>query len=267
MGDIRKIGTGLQVTLLSNQFPEEFKAEFAIYPNTIRFRLIHPLRSYSPFPFNLVLDETPDFSLVDNGGRVEVKIGTNLLRITKSPFSFTIAVDGKDAISFNSRSYLWTDPLPGTAPALSNPSSDSSLDDLRSELIKELGPDSFKSTTDSKPHGAASSGFDLSFPGTNHLYGLPEHASSFALLPTRGKGGSGDPYRMYNLDVFEYELNSKMALYGSVPFMMAHRKGLTTGVVALTASEMWVDVEKRETGMSTHWMGETGGVDLFFLLV
>ena len=32
-----------------------------------------------------------------------------------------------------------------------------------------------------------------------------------------------DPYRLYNLDVFEYELNNPMALYGSVPVMLAHK--------------------------------------------
>ena len=28
---------------------------------------------------------------------------------------------------------------------------------------------------------------------------------------------------MYNLDVFEYEVNNPMALYGSVPVMYAHK--------------------------------------------
>lgn len=32
-----------------------------------------------------------------------------------------------------------------------------------------------------------------------------------------------EPYRLYNLDVFEYELDSRMALYGSIPVMLAHR--------------------------------------------
>ncbi len=33
----------------------------------------------------------------------------------------------------------------------------------------------------------------------------------------------GDPYRLYNLDVFEYELDNRMALYGSIPLMLAHK--------------------------------------------
>jgi len=32
-----------------------------------------------------------------------------------------------------------------------------------------------------------------------------------------------EPYRLYNLDVFEYELDSRMALYGSIPVLIAHR--------------------------------------------
>ena len=34
---------------------------------------------------------------------------------------------------------------------------------------------------------------------------------------------NGEPYRLFNLDVFEYELNSPMALYGSMPYMLAHK--------------------------------------------
>ena len=34
---------------------------------------------------------------------------------------------------------------------------------------------------------------------------------------------STDPYRLFNLDVFEYELYNPMALYGAVPVMLAHK--------------------------------------------
>ena len=42
---------------------------------------------------------------------------------------------------------------------------------------------------------------------------------SFLLFACSGS----EPYRLYNLDVFEYELDSRMALYGSIPVMLAHR--------------------------------------------
>lgn len=47
--------------------------------------------------------------------------------------------------------------------------------------------ESFKSHTDSKPNGPEAISFDLSFPQVQHVYGLPEHATSFALKPTIGE--------------------------------------------------------------------------------
>lgn len=44
--------------------------------------------------------------------------------------------------------------------------------------------ESFKSHTDSKPFGSSSIGIDISFLGYKFLYGLPEHADSFALKST-----------------------------------------------------------------------------------
>ncbi len=32
-----------------------------------------------------------------------------------------------------------------------------------------------------------------------------------------------DPYRLFNLDIFEYDIKNPMALYGAVPFMLAHK--------------------------------------------
>lgn len=54
-----------------------------------------------------------------------------------------------------------------------------------------------------------------------------------------------EPYRLYNFDVFEYELNSPMALYGHVPFLMGHSQNQTAALFWLNSAETWVDVEKR----------------------
>lgn len=32
-----------------------------------------------------------------------------------------------------------------------------------------------------------------------------------------------DPYRLFNVDIFEYDLQNPMALYGAVPYMLAHK--------------------------------------------
>lgn len=96
------------------------------------------------------------------------------------------------------------------------------------------------------------------------------------------RGGSGNydqPYRMYNSDVFEYEMDSPMTLYGSIPFMHAHRKDSAVGVFWLNAAETWVDIVKAKvstnplslgnggrTDTQTHWFSESGLLDIFVFL-
>ena len=131
---------------------------------------------------------------------------------------------------------------------------------------------------DSKPYGPTSIGADISFPSSNHLFGLPEHASSMQLRDTTATGAGDDahykePYRLYNLDVFEYELDENMALYGEVPLIISQSATTgTSGVFWFNPSETFVDVETvaekgSGAGMEskTHWMSESGIIDLFFL--
>jgi hypothetical protein len=42
------------------------------------------------------------------------------------------------------------------------------------------------SHTDSKPKGPEAIAVDLVFPGFNHVYGIPERATSLSLRPTNG---------------------------------------------------------------------------------
>jgi len=126
----------------------------------------------------------------------------------------------------------------------------------------------FSSHSDSKPRGPTSVSMDFSFIGAKAVYGIPEHASSFALETTVEVGV--DPYRLYNLDVFEYRLDSTMALYGSIPFMMSQRQGKSTAVFWLNSSETWIDVDNSPLDppherIDTHWFSESGVVDFFVL--
>ncbi|KAI8458047.1 galactose mutarotase-like-domain-containing protein [Phakopsora pachyrhizi] len=110
------------------------------------------------------------------------------------------------------------------------------------------------------------------------------------------KGSYTNPYRLWNLDVLEYEHDSEMALYGALPLMKAHCTGSTVGVFWLNSAETWVDVEKEQTKLdvkrswklsttltslseahdrdkgpsdtttTTHWISEAGIMDLFIFL-
>jgi mannosyl-oligosaccharide alpha-1,3-glucosidase len=46
--------------------------------------------------------------------------------------------------------------------------------------------ETFKSHTDSKPRGPEAMSLDLEFPGAQHVYGLPERATSLSLEATTG---------------------------------------------------------------------------------
>ncbi|KAK3509287.1 hypothetical protein QTP70_028587 [Hemibagrus guttatus] len=139
--------------------------------------------------------------------------------------------------------------------------------------------ETFKTHIDSKPNGPTSISLDFSFPGVEHVYGIPEHADTLKLKNTDGS----DPYRLYNLDVFQYELHNPMALYGSVPVLISHNAQRTMGVFWLNAAETWVDISSSTMTMfgkmldfvqgssevpqtDVRWISESGIIDVFIML-
>ena len=70
-----------------------------------------------------------------------------------------------------------------------------------------------------------------------------------------------------------------MTLYGAIPFMQAHRKDSTVGVFWLNPAELWIDIVKSKPSINplslgskakatthTHWMFESGLLDIFVFL-
>ena len=170
--------------------------------------------------------------------------------IGESPFTITIFEDDERIMRFNQRNlFNW-------------------------EFYGKEGDhsESFSSHTDSVPNGPASISIDVDFP-TSNVYGIPTHATSLSLRATKGTDITSDPYRLYNLDVFEYELNNPMALYGHIPYLISHNEKRTVGMFWLNAAEMWVDIEKSRSGIfsgspttSAHWYAESGVLDMFFIV-
>ncbi|KDO20441.1 hypothetical protein SPRG_14313 [Saprolegnia parasitica CBS 223.65] len=143
---------------------------------------------------------------------------------------------------------------------------ESDVDTTTSDMWEE----SFGGHTDTKRFGATAVGLDVTFHGNaRFLYGIPEHATDFALKNTLAadrKTPITDPYRLYNLDVFEYELDEPMALYGHIPMVMAASPRNTVGAFWFNPSETFVDVSEHDDGSkTTHWMSESGWIDLFVL--
>ncbi|KAK9816687.1 hypothetical protein WJX72_003707 [[Myrmecia] bisecta] len=180
----------------------------------------------------------------------QLSLGSAEVTLTYSPLRIDVSMAGQPAASFNSRQMF-------------------NFEHLREK--QEGDPDgwwqeTFKGHVDSKPKGPEAISFDLTFPDTQHVYGLPERATSLSLNPTAGEGVESEPYRLYNLDVFEYEDESPFGLYGAIPFLLAHKPGLTQGAFWLNAAEMYVDVLKGPSGTETRWIAESGVLDLFLLL-
>jgi mannosyl-oligosaccharide alpha-1,3-glucosidase len=118
------------------------------------------------------------------------------------------------------------------------------------------------------------------------VYGIPEHAASFALKSTQGASADAftDPYRLYTLDVFEHAVDVPMALYGAIPFAISHSPAVTSGAFWWNPSETFVDVYTNSSsssssssssgssssavdakGNSVRWMSESGVVDVMLL--
>ena len=118
---------------------------------------------------------------------------------------------------------------------------------------------------------------DFTFEGASHLYGLAEHAAPLNLPSTTGGGAAyKDPYRMYTLDVYDYELESPMALYGGVPLVWAHSAAHTVGVLWFNPTETFVDVSRAggdgglfsagsPAATTAYFMSESGIVDVMLL--
>ncbi|BES89296.1 neutral alpha-glucosidase AB [Nesidiocoris tenuis] len=219
---------------------------------------------------------TPPFVLEDyvlskwktpskSANKVELELGSQTVTLHSVPFKLEVAAGGKTFISLNERGLLQYEQT-RTKP----PERDDSEDPGSWE-------ENFKSHHDSKPHGPTAVALDFTFKGAKFAYGLPEHADSLALKTTTG----GDPYRLYNLDVFEYEINNPMALYAAIPLLIAHSEERTTGVFWVNPSETWVDVKvetnnvvsslvnfvggNQESAVETHFMSESGDIDVFIL--
>ncbi|XP_028251698.1 neutral alpha-glucosidase C isoform X2 [Parambassis ranga] len=194
--------------------------------------------------------------------------GHHQVRVWHFPFRLEILCGHEALVTFNPKGKLWFE-------ALQDPPSELQEEEHTSSLWTET----FRQFVDIKANGPSSVGADLCLHGFRHVYGLPEHSDNLQLKDT----SDGEPYRLYNLDVFAYELYSRLGLYGSVPLMVAHRPDRTLGVFWLNASETFVNIQysptdqqedrtppvkRRRTPTQTdvHWLSESGVIDCTVLL-
>jgi alpha 1,3-glucosidase len=111
-----------------------------------------------------------------------------------------------------------------------------------------------KKFDDYTPFGDQSVSLDFNFPNSVSHYGLPLHTLPFE-LPR-----DVENVRLFNLDVFEYELNSTQALYGSIPLLTTiHSDGSVTGLLWNNPSDTYVSISG---GNSVDFVSESGIIDI-----
>ncbi|XP_016000387.2 neutral alpha-glucosidase C isoform X1 [Rousettus aegyptiacus] len=218
-------------------------------------------------------------------GSLELTNGKGDLKchITANPFKVDLVSEEEVVMSINSLGQLYFEHLqiPLKERATKENEEDASVDTSQQNQ-EDLGlwEEKFGKYVDVKVNGPASIGLDFSLHGFEYLYGIPQHAESHQLKNT----GDGDAYRLYNLDVYGYKINDKMGIYGSVPYLLAHKLGRTLGIFWLNSSETLVEIntepavkysltqmgtvaakQKVRSRTNVHWMSESGIIDVFLL--
>ncbi|OWB55681.1 hypothetical protein B5S28_g1557 [[Candida] boidinii] len=156
------------------------------------------------------------------------------------------------------------------------------------ESIFDTYTDSFKdSKSDSKPFGPESVAMDFTMIDMSHVYGIPEHADSLSLKDTTIS--DSDPYRLYNVDIFEYEVQSKFPMYGSIPLMIGVSPKSSCGIFWVNSADTYIDIKKNykqskndkdsnehkiedaiddndKPSVQSHWMSENGIIDVVLMI-
>jgi mannosyl-oligosaccharide alpha-1,3-glucosidase len=112
--------------------------------------------------------------------------------VKHSPFGVSFKRDGITQIQLNDRGLLNMEHWRVQPPVIpkEEPKEGETTEEKPEEKKDEVDTsnwwdESFGGSTDTKPKGPESIALDISFPGYDFVYGIPEHASSMALKQTR----------------------------------------------------------------------------------
>jgi mannosyl-oligosaccharide alpha-1,3-glucosidase len=177
---------------------------------------------------------------------ITVRAKTNKAVIRLSPFQIEFYHNEVLTVKANSNGLMKFEQLL-TRPATLEPS----------EI--EHWEESFNGVVDLKPNGPEAIAMDFNFPESDVLFGIPEHADSFALRVTTGT----EPYRLFPLDNPAYELDSPESLYGAVPVLYGHGARKTAGVFWLNSADTYIDIHDMK---NAHFISEVGVIDVYVLL-
>lgn len=220
--------------------------------------------------------ETKHFEYSTFDDRIQLKYGEKKeyqVTVQTYPFRVTLSYNNIKQIVLNDRDFLNVENYKTKEQV------DQRIGVLPEESIFNAYKDDFKdSRGDDLPFGPESVALDFTFINYTHVYGIPEHADSLSLKDT----SETDPYRLYNVDIFEYEVQSKLSMYGSIPLMIAVKPDVASAIFWVNAADTYIDILKHtregqlenvdliwtddhiET-VKTHWMSEAGVIDVILI--
>ncbi|XP_004623565.1 neutral alpha-glucosidase C [Octodon degus] len=220
--------------------------------------------------------DTGNLILSDEKGNLKCEV-------TANPFKIDLVSEKEVVMSINSLGQLYFEHLQSPPKQRATKENEKSTSiDTSQEDQEDVGlwEEKFGNFMDVKANGPSSIGLDFSLHGFEHVYGIPQHAESHQLKNTR----DGDAYRLYNLDVYGYQIYDKMGIYGSVPYLLAHKLGRTVGIFWMNASETLVEIntepaveyvltqmgpaaakQKVRYRTDVRWISESGIIDVFLL--
>ncbi|EAX93543.1 Glycosyl hydrolases family 31 protein [Trichomonas vaginalis G3] len=119
-------------------------------------------------------------------------------------------------------------------------------------------PARFNDQAETLRNGPTSVGLSFLFHMKNLKFsGLAHHTLNLTLKPTT----DDEPIRFFNTDINSYEIGNGMAMYGTIPFLVAHNTTESIGVYWCNPSETWVDISKN----SSRFLSETGYIEFFVI--
>ena len=153
-----------------------------------------------------------------------------------------------------------------------NPNDDAVFEtNFKKEEYPEMFESSFDYQTDEIRNGPTSVAMTVNFETPFvKLSGLPSHTLSLNLAQTIHLS---EPIRLFNTDGCRYDVNSNMAMHGSVPFIFAHpppnKNNMCDGVFWLNPTETWVDIGpiqySESKGSKARFLSEGGFIDIFLV--
>ena len=212
--------TSLDTLVVNNKNGVKFKLSIiGLVDNTFRLKIneAYPLKPRFEVPLVLVSEPEPAaISVVSRDDKkIVLSLGSSSAVLHFNPLRVDFYSGDNLVLSTNARGMMKfehlrhrkgsVEPVEGGGEILEE-----------EETEPDMWEESYGSHTDSKPNGPTAVAMDFTFAGFENVYGIPQHAETFSLKDT----SSSDPYRLYNLDVFEYELWNPMALYASIPMMV-----------------------------------------------